>query len=320
MPENLFHSKEKMIPASIIQEMLQGSHEQLAAQVDYLVAENREMFVGDSDERVSRLATFNDRVLVATSSGKCFEVKLQSEDGEISFGEPSPLEVPVISSRNASHYMREQTLSAVDAILAGRLDEACDHLSILSAIQEGAEENQDRDFAHELEHLADENRPWRAIYGQQHADIRGQIADQLEGMSDGQFEAKYRPMYETDDIPEENFEDYRDMVDADIRLVADRLEAVQHGIEAKYLPFSESLTKVEHPEEEREVLSQFCEFAEDLVDELQSVRQLLADAIKAEECVMCLGQVYDFVAEALADYEIAGAFVERMVGDIDEAV
>jgi hypothetical protein len=318
--ENLFHSKEKMIPANVVQEMLQGSHEQLAARVDYLVAENREIFVGDSDERVSRLATFNDHVLVATSSGKCFDVKLQLEDGDIRLGELSPLDVPVISSRNASHYMREQTLSAVDAILSGRLDEACDHLSILSAIQEGAEENQVRDFAHELEHIVDDSRPWRSVYGQQHADIRGQIADQLERIEVGQFEAKYRPMYETDDIPEEKFEDYREMVDNDIRLVADRLEAIQHGVEAKYFPFSESLAKVEHPEEEREVLGQFCEFAEDLVDELQSVRQTLADAIKAEECVMCLGQVYDFVAEALADYEIAGAFVERMVGDIDEAV
>lgn len=320
MSENLSFLKEKMVPLQAIQRLVEGSYEQLTAQLDHAVAENCELFVGQSGDEAARLATFDSRVIVGTSSGKYFEVKFESKDGEIHLGEPSPLEVPVINGKNADHYMREYTLSAVNAILAGSLTEAHDHLSTISTIQESRTEDPSRDYSHELEHIVGDDRVWRRVYGEQSDDIRRQVVDQLEGISASQPEAKYRPMYETDEIPEERFEDYRQMVGEDLSIMSERLEQVQHGIEAKYLPFSESLEKSEHPEEERAVLGEFCEFAEDLVGELQSVRRLIADAIQDEECVMCLGQVYDLVAEALVDYEIAGAFVERMVGDIAEAV
>lgn len=320
MSENLSFLKEKMVPLEAVQKLIEGSYEQLTAQLDLVVAENRKLFVGESSDEVARLATFDSRAVVGTSSGKYFEVKFESKDGEIHLGEPLALEVPVISKKNADRYMREYTLSAVDAILAGSLDEACDHLSAVTTIQESRQEEPSRDFAHELEHISDDSRAWRRIYGEQADDIRRQVVDQLESISGNQLEAKYRPMYETDEIPEEKFEDYREMVNGDLSSVAERLEQVQHGIEAKYLPFSESLARAEHPNEEREVLGHFCEFAEDLIDELQGVRGLVAEAVQDEECVMCLGQVYDSIAEALVDYEIAGAFVERMVGDTDEAV
>lgn len=320
MSENLSFLKEKMVPLKAVEKLIEGSYEQLTARIDVAVAGNRELFVGQSSDDVARLATFNDRAIIGTSSGKYFEIKFESKDGEIQIGKPSPIEVPVITGGNAAQYMREYSLNAVDAILGGDLKEACEHLSTLSVIQESRQADPARDFAHELGHITDDTRPWRTIYREQAEDIRRQVVDQLESITGGQLEVKYKPMYETDEIPEEAFEDYRGLVNADLTVASERLERVHHNIEATFLPFAESISQEEGSKEDVEVLSQFCSFAEDLIEELHGVRRLVADAVQNEECVMCLGQVYDLVAEAVTDYEIAGAFVERMVGDIDEAV
>jgi len=309
-----------MIPLDEVQKLMDGSYERLTALIDVAVQEHRDLFLSeDRGEDVARVATFSDKVVVGTSAGDYFEAKFQEGEEGITFESPTSLDVPVVDQGNAAQYVREFTLSTVDALLSEDKDAARGRLLALASLREEKQEQTERDYAEDVAAHLGEARPWRHVMHEQSDDIRRQVVDQLESIREGQLEPKYKPLYETDDIPEETFEDYRELVNTDLQIVAERLEKAQHDAEVVYLPFSESIANAEVTEEEDEVLSHFCFFAEDFIKDLQTVRELVAEAVQNEQCVMCLGQIYDALTESLVDYEVAGAFVGRMTRAFDEA-
>lgn len=320
MSENLPYLREAMIPLDEVQRLMEGSFEQMAALLDGAVEKSRTLFVAEgSDEDVARVATFPGRVIVGTSGGHYFEAVFVEKDGDIVIESAEPYEVRVVDQGNAAEYVREYTMSTVDALLSEDASVAKERLLALASLQEEHTEQAEVDYSDEVvEHLS-AARPWRHVYSDQNKDIRRQVVDQLEAIGKAQLEAKYKPLYETDDIPEENFEDYRELVNTDLRAISSRFEKVQHAVEAAYIPFAESINVDDLTEEEDEVIGHFKFFAEDLIEDLQELRQLVAEAAQNEHCVMCLGHIYDSLTESLADYEIAGAFVERMVQAFDEA-
>lgn len=320
MTENLPFLREEMIPMDEVHKLMEGSFEHIAALVSEAVKTNKDLFLPEgSDGDVSCLATFPDKVVVGTSEGRYFEAVFKEKDGELIFESPQALDVPVVNQSNAAEYVRDFTLSAVDALLSEDVDAARGKILALASLQEDRHVQSERDYADDVVSHLGEARPWRHIMQDQSEEIRRQVVDQIESIRESQPEPKYRPMYETDEIPEENFEDYRELVNKDLSAVGERIERVQHDAETSFLPFFESISGVEMSEDEDEVLGHFCFFSEDLINDLQAIRQLVAEAVQNEQCVMCLGQIYDALAESLVDYEIAGAFVERMVRAFDEA-
>lgn len=314
MPANIFSIEDKIVPVEAIQEMVEGSYEQLTLRLDEAVQESRSLFAS-GDEDVARLATFRSHVIVGTSEGDYFDVKFESKDGSIVFGSQQKLDVPVVSSSNAARSVRDYSLSIVDAMMSEGV--ASGKLLQLASLQEQKQVELARDYVGETLAALSEGRPWRHLFAEQSAEIRRQIVDVLESIQSNSLETKYKPLYETDEIPEEKFEDYREMAELDLKLAADRLEQVHHAAETAYYPFIESVGNSELDEDETEVLSHFCFFSEDLIEDLQEVRGIVSDALVNEQCVMCLGHIYDSIAEALSSYEMAASFVERMVGAFD---
>ena len=229
------------------------------------------------------------------------------------------LDVPVVSTSNAGRAVRDYSLSIVDSLLSDDVGVATRGMLQLASLQEQKQVEMARDYVGETLAALSEGRPWRQVFAEQKEEIRRQIVDVLESIRGNSLETKYKPMYETDEIPEEKFEDYREMAEDDLSIVADRLESVHHAAEAAYLPFSESVGDAELEEDEAEVLSHFCFFAEDLIEDLTEIRGIVSDALANEQCVMCLGHIYDSIAESLPSYEMAASFVERMVGAFDGA-
>lgn len=318
MSQNVFAIEDKIVPVEAIQKLVEGSYEQLTSRLDEAVQASRSLFT-EGDEEVARLATFRNRVIVGTAEGSYFEVKFESKDGDIVFGEPQQLDVPVVSSSNAARSLRDYSLSIVDSLMSEGVGGAGGKLLQLASLQEQKQVELARDYVGETLAALSDGRPWRQVFAEQKDEIRRQIVDVLESIRENSFDAKYKPMYETDEIPEEKFEDYREMAESDLALVADRLEQVHRAVESVYLPFIESVGDAELDEGETEVLSHFCFFAEDLSEDLKEVRGIVSDALANEQCVMCLGHIYDSIAESLPSYEMATSFVERMVGAFDVA-
>ena len=318
MAQTIFSIEDKIVPVEAIQKLVEGSYEQLTGRLDEAVEANRSLFA-EGDEDDARLATFRNRIVVGTSEGVYFETKFESKDGEIVFGDPTRLDVPVVSSSNAARTVRDYSLSIVDSLMSEGAANAGGKLLQLASLQEQKQVELARDYVGETLAALSEGRPWRQVFADQSDEIRRQIVDVIESIHENSLEAKYKPLYETDEIPEEKFEDYREMADSDLRVVADRLELAHHAAEAVYLPFIESVGDAELEEDESEVLSHFCFFAEDLIEDLQEVRGIVSDALVNEQCVMCVGHIYDSIAESLPSYEMAVSFVERMVSAFDGA-
>jgi hypothetical protein len=318
MPHNPFSIEDKIVPVEAIKQMVEGSYEQLTTRLDEAVEENRSLFT-DGAEDIARLATFRNKVIVGTAEGSYFEAKFESKDGEIVFGDPAQLDVPVVSSSNAAKSVRDYSLSIVDSMMSEGSGDAADSIMQLASLQEQKQVELARDYTGEVMAALAEGRPWRQVFVEQSSEIRRQIVDVLESIHANSLEAKYMPLYETDEIPEEQFENYRENAESDLDIAADRLEQVHSVAEAAYLPFIESVGDAELDEDESEALSHFCFFAEDLIQDLQEVRGIVSDALVNEQCVMCLGHIYDSIAESLASYEMAAIFVERMVGVFDGA-
>jgi hypothetical protein len=310
-------SAARIVSVDAIKTLIEGSHEHLGAALDEALHKSRAVFAKDSEE-VTRMATFSDRMIVGTSVGDYFTVKFEHNNGELKLLAPEKVDVPVVSSTNATKSVKEFSLSAVDALMSESKD-AVGKILVLADLQEQQQVSEARDYPAEAQAAVTSGRPWREALSTQWKEISRQVIDKLESIRGAALEAKYKPMYETNEIPEEKFETYRGMAESDLGVLAERLCTLHEAVEAAYLPFKDSISKDELDESEEDVLSHFCFFSEDLISDLAEIRSLVADTIENEQCVMCLGQVYDTIAESLTDCEIAGSFVQRMAGALDDA-
>lgn len=311
-------SASRIVPVDVIRNLVEGSFEHLGASLDEAVAKNFAS-LSKVDADVNRIATFKDHMILGSATGEYFNVKYENKNGEIVLSACEKVEVPVVTPSNAAKSVKEFSLSAVDALMAEDAKGAAKRILALVDLQEQKQVVDARDYVAEAMAAVASGRPWRQAFSSQSKEITRQVVDKLESIRESSLEAKYKALYESDEIPEENFEKYRSLAMNDLGTLAERLQVVHEAVEAAYLPFSDSLTKEELDKSEEDVLSHFCFFSEDLIDDLGEVRSLVADTIENEECVMCLGQVYDTIAESMVDYEIAGAFVQRMAGAFDDA-
>jgi hypothetical protein len=108
-------------------------------------------------------------------------------------------------------------------------DGAANSIMQLASLQEQQQVELARDYVGETLASLSEGRPWRQVFAEQHDEIKRQIVDVLESIHEHSLEAKYKPLYETDEIPEEQFENYRDNAESDLKVVAERMEQVHHS-------------------------------------------------------------------------------------------
>jgi hypothetical protein len=306
----------RIVSVDAIKTLIEGSHEHLGSALDEALMKSRSVFAKDAE--VSRMATFSDHMIVGTSDGQYFSVKFEHKNGELVLLAPEKVDVPVVSTSNAAKSVKEFSLSVVDALMSENSNDAVGRLLVLADLQEQRQVSEARDYPAEAEAAVTSGRPWREALSTQWKEITRQVVDKLESIRENALEAKYKPLYETDEIPEENFETYRSMAENDLGVLSERLRALHEAVESAYFPFRDSLSNDELSESEKEVLAHFCFFAEDLIEDFGEVRSLVADTIENEQCVMCLGQVYDTIAESLTDTEIAASFVQRMAGALDD--
>jgi hypothetical protein len=258
-------------------------------------------------------------MIVGTPSGEYFNVKFENNNGELTLLSPEKVDVPVVTSSNAVKSVKEFSLSTVDALMGEGLGDAVGKILALADLQEQRQVSEARDYPAEAQAAVTSGRPWRHVLSSQWDEINRQVVDKIESIRVGALDAKYKPMYETDEIPEEKFESYRGSAERDLAVLADRLRTLHESVESAYLPFRDSVDKDGLDESEADILAHFCFFSEDLIEDLGEIRALVADTIENEQCVMCLGQVYDTIAESLTDCEIAGSFVQRMAGSLNDA-
>ena len=311
-------SSEKMVPMDVIRELSRGSFEHLSVRLDGAIEENRHMFAGKREVDLARLATFPARVIVGTADGEYFSARFEDIEGRIKLELPERLDVPVLDKSNTKELTRQYSLGAVDAILAGNQAESRERLAALVKLQESAEEKVESLTSAVFNHVNDRSRFWRDVYAGQKEAIEEQMRGFVDTLAENKIDPKYYPLYDGT-IPEEKFESYRDAISMDLAIVSERLEKIHSGAESAYIPYAEAVANIVRTPDEDDVLKQFDAFSEDYFHDLHALREYVAFGLKNEECVMCLGQIHDAIAESLTDYEVAGSFVKMMASQFVEA-
>ena len=308
--------QEKLVPVDVVRQLANGSFEHLSVRIDEAVERSRGMFVGEDDAQVARIATFPQYVVVGSSDGRYFRAPYEDVGGDIKILLPEQIDVPLVDEGNAIDFIKQYAISTVDAILSDNKEETRERILSLLSLHESVED--ERDVADEVVKLLSSNREWRSLYSEQRSEIAEQISDLLGAIRDRQIDPKYSPLY-NGTIPEEKFENYREVVTSGLSLVADKLEKIQTVAESAFYPFCEAIEGADKTSEEERTISKFVSFSEDFIEDIQSLREHVAFAINNEKCVMCIAQVHDAVAESLYDFDVVGSFIEKMASNFSES-
>lgn len=300
-------NKKRLIPTENLRELTRNSMEHLHLRIDDALSESVESFVGGEPAELSRLATFSDYVIAGTDDGRYFRAAYVDSGQQIKFTDVTPVEIPVVDASNYQQYIESFTGSLVESLLAGKTDVT--QLVSLMTLDESVEEL--KDLAALVSDIVKGLPKWKSVYKEQRNTIINQIGEAIDLINGTALEPKYSPLYDGS-IPEENFYQYLDIARRDCETIEARLKATEAKVESAYLPFSEKISKSNMAVEDKETVQQFIAFADGLSGEIHALREHVRLAVENEQCAMCLGQIYDTIAESLNDYEIAGSFVERM--------
>lgn len=307
-----------MIPAEAVGALVEGSFDVLSARLEEAIENSRAFFTDKEEVEVGRVATFEDHVIVGTSDGCYFKASFTEKDGDISLLLPERLDVPIVEAKNALAYVNNFALGAVDALIRGDLTESKDRLLALSKMQEGIDRQGLRDLVAEARYKLGIDRPWRSVFREQRQMMDETIGDELQRIREASIRPIFAPLYDGT-VEEEDFPNYRDQAIESLQKVLARFEAVKDGVRLSYGPFAETAKAADCNDEERKTLEMFGTFSEDLATDAEAMCEHIAYAIESEECVMCLGQIHDLVAEGLYEYEIAGKFIECMSASFTSA-
>ena len=299
--------QDKLVPTEAIRELTRGSFEHLSLRIDDEIQTLSESATFDHGRRINlaRVATFRDKVVVGTNTGEYYSVKYEDTGDRIKFGTPEPMHVPVLDRTNTNDYVQEFTMKAVDSIIAGKMD--VESLVALMNLKESIDDNM-TDLTTIVTGILASDSPWKSAYKVNYKTIRDHVGD----LDNTVIETKYSPLYDGT-LEEEKFAMYLEPARRDLGVIFDRLTSVEEGVDASVGPFVESINRTKSTNStDVETIKEFREFADGVVGEIHNLREHVKIAIEHEQCAMCLGQIHDAIANSLADYELAGAFVQNM--------
>ena len=303
-------AQNRMIPTDSLRSLAQGSMEHLTLRIDDAIAENVTAFIGENDAQVARVATFDGYVVVGAEDGRYFNAKYEDKAGSITFSDIIQIDVPVIDSENISEYVNRLAYDAASSLMEGKL--SVDEIVALMTIDESFDDEEDSDLASMVAGIIESMSPWKVVFNDQRDTIISQVGSVAESIKNSELTVKYTSLYDGS-LPEERFHEFLGLARSDCAMVGKRLEALEARIDQAYIPFAEKFDDSKTlSAEDKDTVGQFISFSEGVAEEVHDLREHVRIAVDNEQCAMCLGQIYDRIAESLTDYEIAGSFVECM--------
>lgn len=302
-----------MVPARLIQEILNGSYEQLIEGISQSAAEQYLLFGAECPEDVHLVATFSHHAIVANEDGDFFRTTIkQTDDGDHAFVKVEEIDVPVIRTwAEQQSFVGDAASDAVRALMAGDISHARNQVrALMQSSDLVVAPDPLKEVDSYLSGLFDEERSWRRVY----AENRSHIHRFLWGASGVAFRdgprPKYMELYAGDGIEESD--QYTDAVQTDLSILADRLAGLWELISGTYGNYDSEMSGFKGVEVAG-IAENFEVFASDFMSELQSVHRLVEQASKDNDpaTVVPRAMIYDKVSAKYPDIEIAAKLVQR---------
>lgn len=294
------------ISADVLTKLVEGSYESRIARVQQLVEEQRAVIFGESDDelqiRVS--ATYSHHAILISTSPLKPIVRIEFAEGvggSFKLVAHEVVPVPTYDETTRADYVRLETRRAVDAMLAGDVESATARLQE-SMRHTASTSRSATEILHAVTECLTGPSRWRAaVTGSKTAQVMGVLGEQYVALQSATPTLRYRGKSGVS----------RGDVCAAVDNMAARFEAMGHRVQRARQRLAASRSTL--TEGARLELATFDTVAEDLVRDVQTLRACAQESVRCLDKSENLAQVYDALADALFEFEIATAFIASLV-------
>jgi hypothetical protein len=301
------------VPTEEIQKLTVGSYEHLASKLDEALSRDAAKIFGDSiPNKIERIGTFAEHVLVAADDGRFLKVRYErATGGTIKLVGSEPLEVQLYNESNLGSYLEKEARTIVESLLAHDVPQAELKLrALVPFVEEAAPLTDEQVVASAVESMRAE-RPWKRLYRERAEQVKDFLGEQLKGIEARKLPPKFAKLSDGQ-VPEAQHEGYKELVHDDLVYMAEALKGWFQSLES-----IERLKAVDTAnEEERAVKTTFLAFAEDLRQDIQNVRDSVLESLNLVGSVAQLGVLYDALVEEAFHYEVASCFASTMITEL----
>lgn len=297
------------ISADVLTKLVEGSYESLITRVEKLVAEQRDAIFGESDDelQVRVGATYSQHAILISTSALKPIVRIEFVEGvsgTLKLVRHEVVPVPTYDETSRSDYTQIEARRAVDAMLAGDVNGATARLQESMRYAPSTARTSTEVLSALTECLAAPSR-WRtAVTGTKAPGVKSFLGEQYGALERGMPSVRYR------DVRGVSLGDVRASVDAIIGrfdVMERRIQRARQGLASGTTGGSTLMEGV------RSELATFDGVAEDLARDVLALRKLARESVRVLDKSENLAQVYDALADALFEFEIATVYIASLV-------
>lgn len=298
------------VPTEEIQKLTLGSYEFLASKIDEAISKDAKKIFGDFvPNKIERIGTFGEHVLVAADDGRFLKVKYErANNGSVKILAAEPVKVPLYTEENLSGYLLKEARAIVDSLLAHDVPQAELKLqALVPFVEEKLAPTEEQIVASVIESVR-ADRPWKRLYRERTEQVQEFLGAELKQIQERKLPIKFSKLNDGQ-VPEGQLEGYKELVHADLAYMAESLGGWLKAVES-----AGDLQGIQEASaEEKALVTTFSAFAEDLKRDLQNVREAVLESVRLVQSVACLGGLYDSLAEESFHYEVASRFASMML-------
>lgn len=277
-----------------------GSYEAKIEAVRDVVVDHLRETLGTTEIEI--VATHSDHV-VAHAGGRFHRVVVQESDsGSVKVVEVGALQVETYEE--PTKFATKEAERIVDLFFKGGIDQAKEKLAGIIPLVITDQRRDEEQRVEGVELILQADRAWRTLFEERSAQFKQFILDELAVLEEHRLQPKFRALYEGS-IDDSKLGGYADLVEEDLEIVLDRIEAVR---ETTLTAFKRARPVLRESGED-EVFPMYEKFATDLIDDLGTVHEAGSQAAFRIEDVACRGKLRDTLAESVHNYEVASRFV-----------
>jgi len=314
MSAEMLGDPNKVVPASELRRLTQGSYQQRIAEAATWGQEHwvnaRQSVVAVDDAS----ATF----CVEGSEGADMFIRVcleKSDTGKLVETSQKVLEVDVRDKDDLDDYIEAEAIGIVNLWIAGQADKAKSKLKSLVPQVQWTPIRDKADIISNVESVLAAPQPWKTAFTERREQIKALTGSDL---TEDRLRPKFRKLYDGT-VEDEKLEGFRSLVSEDVQTVIDRYTHLQElTVEAFEDSYPALLEAQTDETDDSAVLELYEGFSRDLLLDFDRIAKQTQIAMRVED-VRSRGRLRDVLAEGIAPYEGASRFVVKVADLLTQA-
>ena len=292
----------RFIPTEEVRRLTIGSYEHLIARIEEAVRSDVRIFGSKVEARI--VGTFTGYAIALAEDGRFARVKYDEVQGAIRVLGHEMLKVPSYApGKELNGYLKTESLKAVESFMSGDAAGAMARMKELGRFVERTPAQNDAQVTEGLIAFHRSDRPWKQVFRDKADHIRRTVLDEIASISEDRLQVKFSSLYDGS-ANEADLEKYRELVIENLNKIGERADGLLQQLVAACAVQSGS---VQTP-----VVTSLFAFADDLVEDLRTVKKVAHESGRQMERVDCIGKLHDSLAADFQDRVIASRFVLKM--------